>query len=80
MGSLNPLQMISLLKSGNPQQLAEQIVKENFPNDPMVQNLIQMARQGNNQGIQQFAQNYFSKQGKDLNQEMNNLFNMLKSI
>lgn len=80
MANLNPLQMVSMLKNGNPRDLAEQIIKENFPNDPMMQNLLQMARQGNTQGLQQFAQNYFSQQGRDFNSEMTGLLNMLKGI
>lgn len=56
MAGINPLQMIAALKKGNPQAVAENIIKENFPNDPSLQNLLQMARQGNEAGVQQFAQ------------------------
>ena len=56
MAGINPLQMIAALKRGNPQAVAENIIKENFPNDPLLQNLLQIARQGNEVGVQQFAQ------------------------
>ena len=56
MAGINPLQMIAALKKGNPQAVAENIIKENFPNDPSLQNLLRRARQGNEVGVQQFAQ------------------------
>ena len=78
MNNLNPTQLLTLLKSGNPQQVATQIIEQNYKTDPLMQNLLQMARSGNTQGIQQFAIQYFKNQGTDLNAEMNNLINALK--
>lgn len=78
MAALNPMQLLTLLKGGNPQAVAEQIIQQNFPNDPNMQKLLQLGRSGNQQAIQQFAQQYFSSQGKDLNTELNNLLNALK--
>lgn len=78
MNNLNPTQLLTLLKSGNPQQVATQIIEQNYKSDPLMQNLLQMARNGNTQGIQQFAIQYFKNQGTDLNAEMNNLINALK--
>lgn len=80
MANLTPFQMIHMLKSGNPKQLAEQIIQENYPNNPMMQNLLHMAHQGDTQGLQQFAQQYFNQQGRDFNSELQGLLNMLKSI
>lgn len=80
MATLNPMQLLGLLKGGNPQQVAEQIIQENFPNDPMMQNLLQMGRKGDTQGLQQFAQQFLGNQGKDFNSEMGNLMNMIKGL
>ena len=80
MAGINPLQMIAALKKGNPQAVAENIIKENFPNDPSLQNLLQMARQGNEVGVQQFAQQYFANQGKNFNEEYSGFMNMLRNI
>ena len=80
MNNLNPIQLLTLLKSGNPQQVATQIIEQNYKTDPLMQNLLQMARSGNTQGIQQFATQYFKNQGTDLNAEMNNLINALKQV
>lgn len=78
--NLNPMQLLGMLKSGNPQQIATQIIQQNFPNDPMMQNLLKMAQNGNEQGIQQFATQFFNSQGKDFNSEMNNLMSAIKKV
>ena len=77
MASLNPIQLLMLLKSGNPRQVAESIIQNNFPNDPKMQNLLQMGMKGDTQGLQQFAQQYLSQQGEDFNSEMNNLMRLV---
>lgn len=80
MAALNPMELLGMLRGGNPQAVAEQIIKTNFPNDPMMQNLLQMGQKGNTQGLQQFAQQYLGQQGKDFNKEMGNLMNMIKGL
>lgn len=80
MGNLNPLQLIGLLKSGNPRAFAEQVINQNYPNDPQMQNLLQMAQRGDTRGIEQFAQQFFGSQGKDYSTEMNKLLSSLRRI
>ena len=80
MNGLNPMQLLGMLKSGNPQQVAMQIIQQNFPSDPMMQNLVKMAEEGNINGLQQYATQLFGSQGKDFNSEMNNLMSIIKSV
>lgn len=80
MAALNPMALISLLKNGNPQEVATQIIQTNFPNDPTMQNLLQMGQKGDVNGLQQFALQFFGKQGKDFNKEMNSLMNEIKKL
>jgi len=80
MAALNPMQMLNLLKGGNPQEVAQQIIQTNFPNDPMMQNLLQMGQKGDIKGVEQFAQNFLSQQGKNFNEEMNNFMNLMGQI
>lgn len=77
MGFINPLQFIPLARTTDPATLAQQMVQQNFPHDPMMQNLLQMAQRGDNQGVQNFAQNFFSQRGKDFNAEMKNFMDIL---
>lgn len=80
MANLNPMQLLLMLKNGNPQTVAEQIINQNFPNNPQMQQLLQMGKQGNTKGLEQIAQQILGQQGKDFNTEMNNLLNMTKNL
>ena len=80
MAALNPIQLVNLLRQGNPQSVAQQIIQANYSNDPIMQNLFQMGQKGDIQGLKQFAQQYFSQQGKDFNKEMENFMSMIKAI
>lgn len=80
MASLNPMQLMMMLKNGNPQAVAEQIITQNFPNNPQMQQLLQMGKEGNTQGLQQIAQQILGQQGKDVTTEISNLINMTKNL
>lgn len=80
MAALNPMMLISLLKNGNPQEVATQIIKNNFPNDPMMQNLLKWGQEGDINSLEQFAQQYFNQQGKNFNQEMQGLMESIKRL
>lgn len=80
MAALNPMQLMNMLKNGNPQQVAEQIIKTNYANDPMMMNLLQMGQKGDIQGLKQYAQQYLGQQGKNFDTEMNNLMQAIKGL
>lgn len=75
MAGINLMQIMGLLKAKNPQAAVMQLLQGN--SNPMIQNLVQMANQGNSQGIQQFAQNYFNQMGRDFNSEMSSFMQMI---
>lgn len=67
---MNPMEIIQMIKQGqNPQQLIMQILEQNMSQTPMGQNLINMAKNGQSQQIEQFARNYLSQNGKDFDKE-----------
>ena len=63
----NPLDMIRMIK--NPKQFVMNYVKQN--NNPMMNNLIQMAEKNDTQGLENFARNLYKEQGKDFDKEFN---------
>lgn len=71
---------MGLIKNGNPQQVATQLIQNNFSNDPMAQNLLQMGQRGDVKGLEQFAKQYFNQQGRDFNLEMDKFMNVIKNM
>ena len=79
MSILNPM-MLTILKQGDPRMVVQQIIQTNYPNDPMMKQLYQMGVNNDTQGLQQFARQFFSQQGRDFDAEYNNLLAQLKSM
>lgn len=78
--SLNPIQLALMLKKGNPQQVAEQIIQTNYPNDPNMKQLLDLGRKGDVQSLEQIASQVLGSQGKDFAVEMQNLMNTIKHL
>lgn len=80
MANLNPMQLLNLLRSGNPQAVVQQIIQQNYPNDPTMQQLLELGRQGNTQAINQFAQQFFARSGRDFQSEFKVFMDSLKGM
>ena len=67
---MNPMQIIQMIKNGsNPQQLIMSFLQQQ--NNPMANNLLQMAQNGNTNGIEQIARNICAQKGLDFDKEFN---------
>lgn len=74
---MNPLNMIKgMMGNMNPRNIAMQLLGQN--NNPIFNNLIDMANKGDTKGIEEFARNYMKEQGKDFDKEFNNFKGMFK--
>ena len=72
----NPMQLIQMMRSGNPQQLLQRMMgNSQIMSNPIMKNTMQMAQQGNIQGIEQMARNLCREKG--LNAD--DVFNQIKS-
>ena len=71
----NPFVMIKnyLKQGGNPQQLFARFMQQN--QNPMFNNLIKMAQNGNVKELENFARNAMKEQGKDFDTEFNQFKN-----
>lgn len=71
---MNPMQMLQGMR--NPQQFIQQMMGNNqIMSNPIMKNTMQMAQQGNIQGIEQMARNLCREKG--LNAD--DVFNQIKS-
>lgn len=64
----NPIEFIKLMSQKmTPEQLAMKLLENN--SNPMLNNLVQMAKNGDKQGVENFAKNLFKEQGKNFDKE-----------
>ena len=80
MAGLTPIQLLQMARNKNPRAVAEEVISQYYPNDPMMQSILQMAQQGNTMGVKQFAQQLLQQQGLDLNSEMGQMLSLLSSF
>lgn len=65
-----PQDLIKMIKDGqNPQQLIISILQESAQNNPISTSLLEMAKNKDSVGLEQFARNYVASQGKDFDTE-----------
>ena len=66
----NPLNTIKnyIKQQGNPRDLLINFMTQNNTN-PMINNLIGMAKNGNTAEVEKFARNIFKEQGKDFDKQ-----------
>ena len=73
----NPMQFMNMLRGiKNPKDAVINILKSN--NNPMVKNLVDMAEKGDSKGVETFARNLYSQQGRDFDKEFNEFMNNFK--
>lgn len=65
---MNPIEMIKAIK--NPQEFVFNMLGTNT--NPMLKNLVEMAKNGQNKEIENFARNYFKERGEDFDKIMSN--------
>jgi hypothetical protein len=76
--NVNPMQLIQLIKSGkNPQQLVMGILQQQSQNNPILNNAMNLASNGNISGLEMLARNLAAQRGIDFDKEMANLKNQL---
>ena len=78
---MNPMQILSQFMSngGNPQELVMKTIEMSSVNPTMINNLVNMAKQGNYQGVEQFARNYLKGNGMDFDKEYNSFMSNFKN-
>lgn len=76
--NVNPMQLIQLIKNGrNPQQLVMSILQQQGQNNPILNNAVNLAKNGNMSQLQLLARNLAAQRGLDFDKELANLKNQL---
>lgn len=67
-----PMQLIQMIKNGgNPQQLVISMLEQNSANNPVLENLLSLAKNNDKNGIENFARNMMKEKGLDFDKEFN---------
>ena len=73
------MQLIQLIKSGNnPQQLIMNIFQQQKGNNPILDNAMKMAQNGNTSGLEMIARNIAQQKGLDFDKEFANFQSYFK--
>lgn len=73
----NSMEMIKTIMSNkNPQQVIQNMIGNNT--NPMLNNLINMAQNGDTKGVENFARNIFKEKGRDFDKEFSDFMNNFK--
>ncbi len=74
---MNPMNFLkSMMGINNPKDMVIKMMGQT--GNPMINNLINMANNGNTKGVEEFARNYMKEQGKDFDKEFGNFMNNFK--
>lgn len=75
---MNPKQIIkNMFGINSPKDIAMQLLSQT--NNPIFNNLVDMANKGDTAGVENFARNYMKEQGKDFNQEFSKFKGMFNN-
>ena len=68
--TVNPMQLVQMIKSGqNPQQLMMYVLETQGMNSPMGANLLSLVKQGRTKDIESIARNLAKERGLDFDKE-----------
>nr|DAH79446.1 MAG TPA: hypothetical protein [Bacteriophage sp.] len=71
---MNPFNIMQMMKSGNPQQIIQQMMNNSqIMSNPMAKNAMQMAQKGDSKGIEQMARNLCKEKGLNPDDVMNQI-------
>ena len=76
----NTMEMIKTFfsRNKNPKDIAMQMIRSK--NNPIVNNLINMAEKGDYNGVENFARNVFKEQGRNFDAELEEFKKMISEI
>lgn len=78
MNNFNPMMLFNMMK-GNPKDFVINMIKQQMPNNPFFNNLIDMANNGNKKGVEEIARNLLKDKGFDYDKEFSNFMSNFKN-
>lgn len=63
---INPMQLMQMLRGGNPQQVLMNLLNQQAGNNPVMRNALDMVQRGDTKGVEQLARNMANEKGIDV--------------
>lgn len=63
---INPMQLMQMLRGGNPQQVLMSLLNQQAGNNPVMRNALDMVQRGDTKGVEQLARNMANEKGIDV--------------
>lgn len=77
--NINPMQLIQLIKSGqNPQQLVMNILQQKSQTNPILNNAMNLAQNGNQSALENLARNLAEQRGLDFDKQFGTFKNQFR--
>lgn len=70
---MNPMQLVQMLKGGNPQQMLMGMLQQQSGNNPMMKNVLDMVQNNDAAGVEQFARNLAKEKGINVEDALSQL-------
>lgn len=80
MSSMTPINLIQMIRNGgSPQQLVLSMLGAQAESNPMLANLIDLAKQNRTQEMEKIARNLFAEKGLDYDKEFSDFKQIIKN-
>lgn len=63
---INPMQLMQMLRGGNPQQVLMSLLNQQAVDNPVMRNALDMVQRGDTKGVEQLARNMANEKGIDV--------------
>lgn len=78
MNGFNPMMLLKMMQNRNPKDLVMNMVQNNMPNNPIINNMLNLANNGDKSGVETVARNLFRERGIDFDKEFTSFMSNFK--
>ena len=70
------MQFVNMIKNENPEQMMMSMLEQSAQNNPILENLLNMAKNNDSEGIESYVRNVAKEKGIDYDKEFNSFKQM----
>lgn len=78
--NMNPMQLMSMIMGNNPEKIAMELLQKNMGGTPLGDHMLELAKQGNTQELQNIVRNYMQSKGVDFDKEFTNFQQLISTF